>query len=1168
MNDVTWHPNIAVVIATKDRGALLSERALASVAAQTRIPGHLVVADDSSPNGRSGNRNIVSSVSLPNCLVTYLENERTVGASGSWNTAIDFLLRQVEDPADLFVAILDDDDAWTPDYLERCLALARDQALDMVAADILRIETTDDAPVLNTAPESLRASDFLTGNPGIQGSNLFVRLNVLLAAGAFDEEFGSTTDRDICIRISDLGTVRYGRLALPLVRHYADAGRPRLSTRGSELKLDGLTSFWHKYGGRMTSVQRDAFCERARALFDWCPPVSESPHAEEVPKCPLVLGVVAHNERPDELLGVIRDLREALGDGLIGLDVALLEAGTRGNGEQLLEVAATELREAGIGCFRFPLEQQAGDAQAGIFGEHFERSSMASPAEVCTMLQTYASHIAHSRKGTAVWIAAGHPPQDRISVGDVGGPRGGGLDDALWRMGAEQIESVVDAVAPVRGGRASGDLIRWIDRERVATAEQWVRRSFALESLRLLGCGSESVVFTDELAVYKCIDYWKTRTPQVQLDFLREQIGRWENVVGLYALREVVVGRRAVLVYDYEPSTPYCGGHEQDLIGLLDGCWRVGIVCNNVHPKNLVVSAAGVKLIDYGSDIRPWTPLGFEHMVRRTFLACRQSNHPELQSLMRRVLTDVQFPEMSGYSRFRAKFDAHSTRVPWRAGVNSGVMSEAPAHDPFALYVGVISSDPVMLRPLLDGLACLRSSPSIERLSVVVLDNGTPAPRLEELAEDARRAGLQVAVISEPIQCRDAASGAFGTPLSERPGGQVGIAQARTMLQRYLGTLLSMNHGSFGWILDDDMRVDDRALTYLPWLPAFRGEGVDVLIGHYEGSSPNPPINGLRVHLVDLLHNLIWLRGLHPHAILPDRTTENAALRARYPDYYYDLSRKHTGHLEMPHWLEPVARGETVGEAYARLLAGALGILSGDPLTRPIIASMPANPLASAKDSVNRGGCTFILNHRALTLTPNTTPRVQGREARRSDMIWAIVNRYYRRLQIKSVGFPIQHVGRVAATPSLNIEKVQGEIIGSSLYAGLTDFLGDRPHHALDFSSEETEAIWRLATDRLNHRMRSLEQSFYRIAGLRGAIRSVAKPGELEDLLEYLGLWFTQETFAEILSGVRAQTQDDVERFLISLRNIADDYASATVDTRFIHDQLQCMSGDERQAQH
>ena len=100
--------------------------------------------------------------------------------------------------------------------------------------------------------------------------------------------------------------------------------------------------------------------------------------------------------------------------------------------------------------------------------------------------------------------------------------------------------------------------------------------------------------------------------------------------------------------------------------------------------------------------------------------------------------------------------------------------------------------------------------------------------------------------------------------------------------------------------------------------------------------------------------------------------------RSSTEDAAYD---EHTAHLEMPHWLEPIVPGERVSQAYSRLVAGSLGILCGTPLTRPIVSTMPTNPLASAKDSVNRGGCTFILNHRALTVSPVTSkPASQGRK--------------------------------------------------------------------------------------------------------------------------------------------------------------------------------------------
>jgi hypothetical protein len=780
--------DIAVVIATNNRSRLLSERAIPSVIGQIRQPEYLVVIDDSSRDHRQRNAELVAAVHLPGCEVTYMKNARSDGASGCWNTALDFLFGIVEDPERLFVAILDDDDAWASTYLERCYAAACDQDLDMAASDIRRFEAAEEAPRICKAPEALCANDFLTGNPGIQGSNLFLRMSALLRAGGFDEALRSTTDRDLCIRIADLGTVRYGRLPIALVDHFAEPDRIRLSKRGSQAKLDGLTAFWRKYLGRMTPSQRRAVTDRAAKLFDWIPPLE-------------------------------------------------------------------------------PMEQKA-------------------------------------------------------TVGD---------------------------------------------------------------------------------------------------EFLKT-------------------------AHILEPRP---------------------------HHKHPVATK-----------------------------------------------------------------------------------SHAPDHQPFSLYVGVIASDPPKLRPLLNGLASLQASPSIKRLVTLILDNGAPSTELERVVQEARQADLEVAVVGEAQQHRDAAAASFGTELRRRPKGQVGIAQARTMLQRYLGALLDTDQGSFGWVLDDDMRVDDRARVYLPWLPAFREEGVDVLIGAYEGSSPNPPLNGLRVHLVDLYHNLIWLRNLPPEALLPDRAAENATLRARFPDYYYDLSRKHTGHLEMPHWLEPIDQGESVAKAYSRLLSGALGILSGIPLTRPIVASMPSDPLVSAKDSVNRGGCTFVLNSRALTRVPNTIPHIQGHEARRSDMIWAIVNRYYRHMTIQAVGFPIHHVGRGTSTPSLNLEKVQGEIVGSALYAGLTEFLSDKPHHELDFSSQETEQIQCLAKQHMSRRLQSLEQSFHRIAGLSNALRRVARLGELDNLLEFLDHWFTQETFVRIRMDAHAPSSGAIENFLASLRTVADDFAARKVNTDFIHAQL------------
>jgi len=1167
-------PRTAVVIATKDRAILLASRTLPSVVEQSRSPDFIVVVDDSSPSERSRVRQVVASLAIPETRITYLENERTRGASGAWNTALFSLQRIVDDPEDLFVAILDDDDAWEPDYLDRCLKLAHDESLDMVASDFHRIESDDASPLLQEAPSALRVADFLTGNPGIQGSNLFARLRVFLEAGGFDEGLMSSTDRDLCIRIADLGTVGYGRLALPLVRHFAESSRERLSTRGSPAKLAGLTAFWKKYSGRMTAPQQHAFCERARELFDWCPAETTDARTPDggtalastpaVKRMALVLGLIADNAHPELLAEKLQDLWRGFDERLVGLDVVLVEQGQRREGVQLLDDAAAEIRDAGAGCFRFTLEHQQEHASEGVFQESRSASG------VCSRLRQYVALIAKPRPGTVAWYVSGSGVlQDDASENTLLSPRGG-IFNALVRAGAEEVDGDLitdsDDLAPRSGLRA------WIEQERFATAEHRVRKRFEPETLRVLGSGSEAVVLTDEHTVFKCIDYWKTRIPESQLAFLHAQIGRWEGVPGLYPLKEVMVdGPWAVITYDYEPSVPYCGGHEDELVRLLEGCRRVGIVCNNVHPKNLVATASGVKIIDYGSDIRAWTPLGFEHMARRAFLACHHAESEQLATLMRHALTDHQLPELAGYGRFRARLEQdqvdHSVPPSATALTGSGESSwrstpvvDVPPHEPFNLYAGVISADPEMLTQLLRGLARLRACPSIARLVPLILANGNKDGELERAVCESRKSGLEALFIPIERQRLDAATGAFGDQYRVRPKGQVTIAQARTMLQRYLGELQLRDHGSFAWVLDDDMRIDERAQTYLPWLPTFRDKGVDALIGKYEGSSPNPPLNGVRVQLVDLYHSLTWLKAQGPYSPLPDRRAENQAERSRHPDYYYDLSRKHTAHLETPQWIEPAFKEETVSQAYARLCKGALGILSGAPLTRPLVSKVPRDPLAEASDSVNRGGCTFIMNPTTLTMTPNAVVRIAGREARRSDMVWAIINRYYRGKTIKHVSFPVVHLGRVTDRPDLNFVKVVDEIVGSAFYGAFTGHLGDRPLHTLDFTAGELEQICELVEHHVERRLIALEQSFHRIRGLTGALTGITRHGELDELIGYLRCWFTPASFSAIEDRVRSVRHDDFRAFLTSLRVQADEYASQTADLAFLHRQLDTIS--------
>ncbi|WP_114767621.1 glycosyltransferase family 2 protein [Vibrio rhodolitus] len=1091
---------IAVIVATKNRCELLISRTLKALQSQTRKPCYLIICDDSDHEYRNKNREAISQFNSLDCKILYLENHRTLGASGAWNSAVNALLTEESNPSEVALAFLDDDDTWSPEYLECCSNAMETQCLDMVACGINRIEGKSTDSIQNPAPEKLSRSAFLVGNPGIQGSNLFLRLNTFLEAGGFDESLNSSTDRDLCIRLADMNTIRYQAIPMYLVNHYAESDRVRLSTPGTGPKSSGLTAFWRKYHSRMFAEQRRAFTQRAFDLFNW-----ESSSADgsdllaETSNKALVL--VFRNGINSEQLEILElFFKHFLNLDLVGLDVVFLS-----KAEDLAQHhISTTLRELGIGCF---------------------------PVESAELLRIYSNRISELRPGSKAWELGTLLESDLRLFNSS--------EDYLMESGALDLS---DHAEPEH--LATNGINQHIHELRITSAEHRVAQHFKPKSLRRLGYGSEAIVFTDGLTVFKCIDYWKTRTPKAQFEFLCNSGPTWKNTSGLYPLLSVVRdGSWVLITYPYEISKPYNGGAEELLIQLINGCTQAGIVCNNIHPKNLIQTDKEVKLIDYGSDIRPWTELGFEHMARRTYLTCWCADRPDLNALMRQSLTDERIPELDGYPAFRAKLDYP---VHTQVRCESALLS-APKAEPFELAIGVITANPLMLLPLISSLRVLIGHTSIRSLSISVLCNGCDEHELQQLFDSTSWQIPRLNLISEKRQSHDVCNGHFGEEIKFRPVGQVGIALARTMLQRYLGEELEQSPGAIGWILDDDMRLDHRAYDYIGWLPHFRKQGVDVLLGTYEGSSPNPPLNGLRVQLMDLAHNLEWLAKLPDESILPDRSAENALLRANFPDYYYDLSRRHTAHLESPIWLEPSYEYETVREARARLIAGAEGVLNGTPITRSIIATECRDPLKEAKYSVNRGGCTFILNHKAVQHTPNLILTMHGKEARRSDMIWAIVNRYYRGMTIKAVSFPIKHVGRISDKPSVNAEKVQSEIVGSALYAGLTNFLQANPEHQLSFRPEEVQIIHEMTIEQMVDRMNALKQSFYRIKGLVKTLKFSSSGKELLPLTSCLEEEFSLVTYSKISRAVREIGKNDISHFLSQLVQATDAYRNALV---------------------
>lgn len=252
---------VIAVLTTKDRPDYF-KRALQSVREQTALPDEVYVVTDSSEKNRKLEMGIISQSGV-SCRL--LKDEYTHNYAGSLNTAVHAILKGslsgVQEWKKTYIAFLDDDDRWLPDYIRTCRDAASGR--DFVVTGLVYCDETGKRKL--SVPKELGLQDFLKRNPHIQGSNTFVKLSALLAAGLFDENMSSTTDRDLFSRLMLTGAT-YAVKECHLVEIDAYNDRERI-TNGREKKADGLGKFYRKYARFMTGETENEFFRRAEGLF-------------------------------------------------------------------------------------------------------------------------------------------------------------------------------------------------------------------------------------------------------------------------------------------------------------------------------------------------------------------------------------------------------------------------------------------------------------------------------------------------------------------------------------------------------------------------------------------------------------------------------------------------------------------------------------------------------------------------------------------------------------------------------------------------------------------------------------------------------------------------------------------------------------------------------------
>lgn len=247
---------ITAVIVTCNRLELLP-RALKSVREQTHKPDYVYVVSNSTEENYSKEQEICAEF-----RVELFRNYRSENYAGALNTGVEEIVKHQGITDNIYFASLDDDDVWLPDYLKEITA-SNTGDYDLLAANYLR--KSDDENLLMTLPVKLSENDFLKGNPGIGGSNTFIRFKTLLKAGCFDEALHSSVDRDFFVRVFQQKP-NYKIIQKHLVTAYTDKNRERLTTN-REKKIKSLQIFYYKYQHLMGDEEKHLFFQRARNYF-------------------------------------------------------------------------------------------------------------------------------------------------------------------------------------------------------------------------------------------------------------------------------------------------------------------------------------------------------------------------------------------------------------------------------------------------------------------------------------------------------------------------------------------------------------------------------------------------------------------------------------------------------------------------------------------------------------------------------------------------------------------------------------------------------------------------------------------------------------------------------------------------------------------------------------
>jgi glycosyltransferase involved in cell wall biosynthesis len=192
-------PLISICIPAYKAESFIGET-LASVRVQTFTDWEMIVVEDGSRDGTEDLvRAFAKTVTQP---VIFQRHEKNQGLPGTRNTAISRAHGE-------WIALLDSDDLWTPEHLERAVSHARQTTADLVHTGVTMFDSETNRDLEIRVPSKTAIADFprslFTGEYTIQPSSVLLHRDICQRVGGFDPKCRYVEDRELWLRLVRAG---------------------------------------------------------------------------------------------------------------------------------------------------------------------------------------------------------------------------------------------------------------------------------------------------------------------------------------------------------------------------------------------------------------------------------------------------------------------------------------------------------------------------------------------------------------------------------------------------------------------------------------------------------------------------------------------------------------------------------------------------------------------------------------------------------------------------------------------------------------------------------------------------------------------------------------------------------------------------------------------------